>query len=277
MRPFHFRPVQPTTPSADPSSIDSIHSLILSPILQIEHSCIQPRSSKLGLAKRVGYHWCLYNSGMIDVCVHLYMSLQNVCALLFAHCVCIPIGLATLLLSIYVWYFVINWLLLLLWTLTNLYHLTQSPRATFLCSVIELLPKTTYENAAFIHVIPKPGMGHGDCANYRPISRINVDFKLMTKVLANQINTFLARHRYSSSQIGIHRGTRQVCPLSPILFILVLEPLAIKCRCHPDERESLWGFWARVLFLLLSSLDTSLPNLSLVLYIKIEFYSSYII
>lgn len=51
----------------------------------------------------------------------------------------------------------------------------------------------TYENAAFIHVIPKPEKDHGDCANYRPILLINVDLKLMTKVLANQINTFRAR------------------------------------------------------------------------------------
>lgn len=47
-----------------------------------------------------------------------------------------------------------------------------------------------HENATFIHVIPKPGKDYGDCANYHPISLINVDLKLMTKVLANQMNTF---------------------------------------------------------------------------------------
>lgn len=73
---------------------------------------------------------------------------------------------------------------------------------------------------------------------------------------------------YNSHQIDIHRGTRQGCPLSSILFILALEPLAIKLRCHPDIKgihcgdfEHKRALFADNILLLLSSLVTSLPNL----------------
>lgn len=73
-----------------------------------------------------------------------------------------------------------------------------------LCSFFNVLRKElalpTYENAAFIHVIPKPGKDHGDRANYHPIS-INVDLKLMTKVLPNRMNTFLSSYIYRD-QVG---------------------------------------------------------------------------
>lgn len=73
---------------------------------------------------------------------------------------------------------------------------------------------------------------------------------------------------YASPQIDIHRGTRQGCPLSPILFLWALEPLAIKMRNHPNikgihcgESEHKCAMFADDILLLLSSPITSLPNL----------------
>lgn len=51
-----------------------------------------------------------------------------------------------------------------------------------------------HENAIFIHVILKPGKDLGDCSNCYPISLINVDLKLITKILATRMDTVLFRY-----------------------------------------------------------------------------------
>lgn len=55
-------------------------------------------------------------------------------------------------------------------------------------------PLPSHENSAFIHIIPKPNKDHGDCVNYRPISLINVDLKIMTKILATRMNSLLSKY-----------------------------------------------------------------------------------
>lgn len=42
---------------------------------------------------------------------------------------------------------------------------------------------------------------HGDCANYRPILLINFDLKIMTKILATRINSFLSKYIHPD-QVG---------------------------------------------------------------------------
>lgn len=49
-------------------------------------------------------------------------------------------------------------------------------------------------NKAHIRLIPKPDKDHSDVANYSPILLINNDLKLLTKIHANQFNTFLAQY-----------------------------------------------------------------------------------
>lgn len=46
-------------------------------------------------------------------------------------------------------------------------------------------------NSAYISVIPKPDKDAGIVGNYRPISLINNNLKILTKVLANCIATFI--------------------------------------------------------------------------------------
>lgn len=69
-----------------------------------------------------------------------------------------------------------------------------------------------------------------------------------------------------SEYFRLHRSTRQGCPLRLLLFAIVMEPLSIALRCHPDicgitrnGVELKVALYADDLLLLLSNLSCSIP------------------
>ena len=211
------------------------------------------------------------------------------------------------------------------------------------------LPHTL--NQACISLLLKKGKDPLSCGSYRPISLLNADFKLLSKLLARRLEVVLPsiisldqtgfiRNRHSffnlrrvfnvvcnpspialpealvaldaekafdrvewdylfftlgkfgfgekfvswvrllyaspqalvrtngtnSEYFQLHRSTRQGFPLSPLLFAIVMEPLAIALRSHPDicgiarnVVELKVALYADDLLLFLSHLSRSIP------------------
>uniref|UniRef100_A0A8C5LMR6 Reverse transcriptase domain-containing protein n=1 Tax=Leptobrachium leishanense TaxID=445787 RepID=A0A8C5LMR6_9ANUR len=206
---------------------------------------------------------------------------------------------------------------------------------------------------ATVVTLPKPGKPPSHCANFRPISLLNVDAKLYAKLLANRlapllpslianeqtgfvpgrqtcdntrrfydiidlahrtntsglllaldaekafdrlhwgymrtvllrfgfpehfVNSIMALYSapsakvlasgFLSSPFHITNGTRQGCPLSPLIFILALEPLALQIKTSPAIKglstpngEHKLALFADDILLFLTSPETSLPPL----------------
>lgn len=49
-------------------------------------------------------------------------------------------------------------------------------------------------NSAYISVIPKPGKDVSEISNYHPISLINNSLKIMTKILASRLSSFIEKY-----------------------------------------------------------------------------------
>lgn len=83
-------------------------------------------------------------------------------------------------------------------------------------------PFDRHLNSAFISVLPKLTKDQGEVANYRPISLINNDMKILTKILANRMASFIGLyvHKYQVVFIPGREGPDQISRAINILSLL---------------------------------------------------------
>lgn len=56
------------------------------------------------------------------------------------------------------------------------------------------------------------------------------------RLLYSEPRSRVSVNGWTSAPFPLHRGTRQGCPLSPLLFALAVEPLAVRLRLEPEVR-----------------------------------------
>lgn len=61
----------------------------------------------------------------------------------------------------------------------------------FFNSLMKAKPLYPLSNLAYILVISKPGKDYSEVGNYRPISLVNNDLKILSKIVSNSLASFI--------------------------------------------------------------------------------------
>lgn len=73
--------------------------------------------------------------------------------------------------------------------------------------------------AAHVSVILKQGKDPKECVHYRPISLLNLDLKLLAKLLANHLRPFLSE-LISPAQVGFKPGRKARDNMTKVLYLI---------------------------------------------------------
>lgn len=84
---------------------------------------------------------------------------------------------------------------------------------------------------AFIKLLPKPGRDPLQPGSYRPISLIDQDLKILSKILANRLATFLPQ-LIGPSQVGFVQGRSAVGNIRKVLAVLD------RAKCHMSPTDT---------------------------------------
>lgn len=94
----------------------------------------------------------------------------------------------------------------------------------------------------------------------------------MVKMLYNHPTAVIQTNSEISTLFSLERGTRQGCPLSPLLFALAIEPLAIAIHSHDAicgftvlQFQHLISLYADDIMLYWTNIDSSVPALATLL------------
>lgn len=123
--------------------------------------------------------------------------------------------------------------------------------ATFQHIIAEKLPPTEMLHATVI-TIPKPGKPIDIVANYRPVSLLNCDIKLYSKLLADRINKILPSLVHPD-QVGFvaHRqardGTRRILNLIQLAKLKSSDSIVISLDAEKAFDRVNWSFLSQVL------------------------------
>ncbi len=98
------------------------------------------------------------------------------------------------------------------------------------------------------------------------------------KLLDNDPQQEIITNNQISKPFNLSRGTRQKCPLSPLLFLFTVEPLAMAIRSSPEikviiigEREHSFSLFSDDIVHFLSNLEPSIWALNTLLTVFGEF------
>lgn len=136
----------------------------------------------------------------------------------------------------------------------NILYEKQNDKDTALLAVDACQAFDRIEWTYLLKLLPRYGLGE--------------KFIKWVKLLYTKPTAQILTNNNVSKPFNLQRSTRQGCPLSPILFILALEPLAVAVRTQPGlsgirigSRNHLISLFADDIIFFLTDLKNTIPNL----------------